>query len=360
MAERSSLRPPEALAPDEPSEAEARRIEAEAEAEEASTLLGLGRDRLSMYAGFALSAIALAACVWWALRQPAPELPTSTRSLALLLAAVGVLAVTYTIRGFRWSLILRGAGVHVPAVEPYALIVVGSMGNTVLPARGGEVIRVVLLKERSDTGWAGAIGAVIPERVLDVTSLLVVLSILLAAGVIDIDGTVVVIGAIAIALAGFAVLGYLTVRRRGHLHEFAEKLRPFLHASRLLFTPAGAGLLALSGAIWFVDGTIFWLVAEATDLDLTLIEAVGLGAVAAASTSIPAAPGFAGTYDGALLLTLGTYGVAGAAAISYVLLVRFVIFVPVAAAGLIVTVTRYGGISRLLDRARSRPVSDAG
>jgi glycosyltransferase 2 family protein len=325
--------------------------EAEVEAE-ATTLLGLGRDRLSTFAGFALSALALGACVWWALQQPAPQFPTSTRSLALLLGAVAVLAFTYSLRGFRWSMILRAAGIHVDRAEPYALVVVGAMGNTVLPARGGEVIRVVLLKERSDTGWAGAIGSVIPERVLDITSLTVVLAILLAAGVIDIDGTVVLFGAIAVALIVAAALALLTIRRRGYLNNFAERVRPFLHASRMLLTPAGAALLALSGAIWAVDGTIFWLVAEAVDLNLDPAEAIGLAAVGAASSSIPAAPGFAGTYDGALLITLGAYGVVGAAAISYVLLVRFVIFVPVAAAGLVITVTRYGGITRLLARAR--------
>ena len=75
--------------------------------------------------------------------------------------------------------------------------------------------------------------------------------------------------------------------------------------------------------------------------------------------AIPAAPGYAGTFDAGLVLGLDAVGVAGGAAVGFIVLARFVMFVPVTLAGLFVFVTRYHGLrfGRRQRRQASAPLS---
>jgi uncharacterized membrane protein YbhN (UPF0104 family) len=62
---------------------------------------------------------------------------------------------------------------------------------------------------------------------------------------------------------------------------------------------------------------------------------------------IPAAPGYVGTFDAAVIFGVKAIGDTGSAAVSFLLLLRFLLFVPITLVGLVVLVTRYGGWSRL-------------
>jgi uncharacterized membrane protein YbhN (UPF0104 family) len=68
---------------------------------------------------------------------------------------------------------------------------------------------------------------------------------------------------------------------------------------------------------------------------------------------IPAAPGYVGTFDSAVLFGLHALKVAGGNAVAFAVLVRFVMFVPITAVGLVLLVTRYGGIRELRSTARA-------
>ena len=56
----------------------------------------------------------------------------------------------------------------------------------------------------------------------------------------------------------------------------------------------------------------------------------------------------------ALLFGLGALSVHGGTAVGFGLLARFVLFVPITAIGLILVLVRYGGLSGLRARLRSR------
>jgi glycosyltransferase 2 family protein len=314
-----------------------------------------GRRGWRPFLGLAISAVALAGCLIWALDQPAPSFPTSPGALALLAAALGAYATSMGLRGLRWSVILARAGIGLPRIEPYALTLVGYMGNVVLPLRGGEVLRILLVNERSGCGWKAAIGSVIPERLLDVATLAVLLMAVVLSGTIVSTGIEVAaaIGA-AILVGGLVAVAVLRrLRAAGRLESFAERIRPFVRASRLLLTPAGIWLGLLTVVIWTLDGAVFWLAAEALGLPIGLPEGIGLAVVATAFSTIPAGPAYAGTWDASLLVALRTLGITGGAAISFVLMTRFVIFVPVTAVGLVIAITRYGGLDRLRRRSRA-------
>lgn len=266
------------------------------------------------------------------------------------------------LRGFRWSVILDRAGIETARIEPYALEVVGYMGNTVLPLRGGEAIRVMLLRERSDATWANAIGSVVPERVLDVITLGLLFAVVVLSGTIATpggDGPALLALAVVLGLVGFG-LAFRWLRRRGRLGRLADRIRPLAAASRPLFTSVGVSLGALSVTIWLLDGTVFWLIARSLDLPVGLLDGVAMAIVATGFSLIPAGPAYAGTYDAALLVSLGALDVTGGAAVSYILLVRFLVFVPVTLVGLVLVVARYGGLTRLRRRESHGPPNGEG
>jgi hypothetical protein len=72
---------------------------------------------------------------------------------------------------------------------------------------------------------------------------------------------------------------------------------------------------------------------------------------------VPAAPGFLGTYDAAVIFALKAFGVTGGQAIGVDLMVRFVVFVPITAVGLILVITRYGGLKVLRRRREAAEAS---
>ena len=80
-----------------------------------------------------VSLIALAAVVWWASKQDAPEFPTGPDAIAWLVGALVLYAIATLLRGERWHWILAATGVRTHRSDCYALTTVGYMGNNVLP-----------------------------------------------------------------------------------------------------------------------------------------------------------------------------------------------------------------------------------
>ena len=298
--------------------------------------------------GLAISLTAIAGCVWWASRQQAPPVPTSASSLALVAAAVGVYAVAILGRGLRWETILGRLQIAHRPVDAYGLNVVGLMGNNVLPARGGDILRIFLLAERSHARRREVLGSLITERVLDLVGLAILAVAVAALGVGHQPGGAAMPYLLAGGLALLAATAflYLRARRRGRFERFAGRVRPVARASRVLLTTAGVLLACLTVAVWCLDGVVFLLGAHALGVKVGLAEAVFVVVVAGVSAVIPAGPANVGTYDAAMLYCMTQVGITGGDALGGLLAFRFVAFVPVTLVGLVLMITRYGGWRR--------------
>jgi len=95
---------------------------------------------------------------------------------------------------------------------------------------------------------------------------------------------------------------------------------------------------------------LFWLVAQALDVSMSVPEALFVTVLVSLSALIPAGPGYVGTYDAAALFGLHKLGVTAGDAVGAVILFRFVIFAPITVVGLLLMVGRYGGLRRALRR----------
>lgn len=295
-----------------------------------------------------VSLISLGAVVWWASRQHAPHMPTSAAGASWLAASLGVYAVALALRGWRWHRIMVLARIPHRRADAFWLMLVAYMGNTVLPVRGGEVLRISILSSRTTARIREIVGSVIAERVLDIATLAVIFAVLTWEGVAGAPtGTLAAdLAAAALVAAAILLVTYLALRRRGRFESFATRVRPFAVASKLFIRPEGFPLAGMSGVIWLLEGLTLLFVGRSLGLHLTLLEALLTNVIASLFSALPAGPGYAGSYDAGILLGLNASKVVGGDAVGFLLLARFVVFVPVTIVGLIVLVTRYGGLRR--------------
>ena len=98
-------------------------------------------------------------------RAEVPRQPSA--ATRWLVGALGVYALALAARGWRWHRIMRLAEIPHERADAYRLTLVGYMGNNVLPARGGEVLRIAILGSRTTAKRRTILGSIIAERILD-------------------------------------------------------------------------------------------------------------------------------------------------------------------------------------------------
>ncbi len=309
--------------------------------------MGLSRKRV-LALQLAVSAVALAAVVWWASRQPLPHLPDAGAALPPLAAGLALYALATLLRGERWRALLADGGARCSRSDAGALTTIGYMGNNALPARAGDLLKAFLSARRTGAPGAETVGVLVAERMLDAAALgfvfvALVTTLHLPLGVPG--WALALVGAgLAVASVVALVLGRRTAagRRAGAL--VARVLTP----SRRLWSGRGTALLALSMTLWIVEGGVYAVLGAVADVHLSLLDGLYVMALANIAALVPAAPGYVGTYDAAVLLGISLVTNAShAAALEYVVLVRFVLFVPITLVGLVALVARYGGRGQL-------------
>jgi uncharacterized protein (TIRG00374 family) len=292
-----------------------------------------------------VSVVSLAAVAWWISKQDTPQFPDSAQGWAYLLAAVCTYGVALGVRGFRWHRILRLTHIPHKRIDAYRLTLVGYMGNNVLPVRGGELLRVGLLGSRTTARRREILSSVIAERLLDAAVLAAMFAVLTWANVADAPAgqTPADVAAVVLVLGAIALAAYLALRRRGFFHNFHQRVGPFLRALRLFAHVEGVLLAGLTVTAWCGEGLTLLLIGRSLGLDLTFLDTLQIIVLASLFAAIPAAPGYAGTFDAGIVLGLKAVGVTGGAAVGFVVLARFVMFVPVTLVGLFLLLHTYGG-----------------
>ena len=316
-----------------------------------------GRQRALTAVGATISLAALAGVIFWALHQEPPSLPDSTSQIVALVAAIVVYLAGCAARGERWQELLEHNGVDARRADTYSLVAVGYLGNNVLPARAGDALRVFFLTPRVRADARAVIGTIVAERLLDVV-LLVGLFVVLAYGVL---------GGIDIAVGGpLRVRGAhrggvdrrcsrrsaLVLHRRGRLRHALDFLAPMGEATRRMRGRHGVALLAWSSLIWGLEWGAWWLAAQAAGLDLGVLDVGYLMGLATIFVLVPSGPGYVGTFDAAIVFGLHALGHTESA-LSFLLLLRFVIAVPITLIGLAASAGRFGGVARMRAAVRA-------
>lgn len=291
----------------------------------------------------------------------------ATASPGWLVAAVGVITVQTVVRAVRWRLLLpkpageTGVRPLMPIARIVPVLLVGYLGNAVLPARLGEAARGVLIARRERLPMPETLGSVLLERVID-TLVLAVLGVS-AALIVGVPEWVVRIGLLGIALSvAAAVLLSIAPRllRRfggGPFGRVAGGIASVVHGANIGRRPAAVGTAVLLSLVaWLLDASIYWLVGRSLGLDLSPVGAILIATVAVLSTAVPSAPGYIGTYELAAAAAAGVVGIEPTTALAFAIVAHAVAVLPIALSGAAALIW-LGADARSSFGASSRPLA---
>jgi glycosyltransferase 2 family protein len=279
-----------------------------------------------------------------------------------LVPALAALTLQMLLRATRWSKLLSvatGRPIRLRRIlEP---LLVGYLGNNVLPARAGEAVRTVLVARREGIGVGEVAATVITERVLDLITLVGVAAVavwLATGGVGGVGVGLIVVGVVGVAVARIVSTQAL---RRGWLDRLPDNklfglVRGLITAMgrlplSVLLMSAGFSLLA-----WGCDAVIVLSVGRAVGADLPVAAAIAIGAGAVIGTAAPAAPGYVGTFELAAIAGGAAVGVPAETVLPIALVYHLMGLVPISIAGAI-AMARLGGRSGIA-RQTSSPEDD--
>jgi len=265
-----------------------------------------------------------------------------------LLASLGLIAANVFFMTLRWKYLLAGAGFPVDRRKLFSTIAVGRGANNILPARGGDLLRIESLRERQVPIFVSA-GTLFAERLLDG----VVLSVWIVLGALLIGegGPVLLTG---VALSAATAFGVFLVRFAARHPERAERfiwrLTRFLPArwhTRVTRAAAyfvdGLGafkgrrrvflIFATSVSMWLADVAMYYVVGRAYHIQIGiggffLLEGIGNLALA-----VPATAAGIGTFDYLTLIAAKGIDVPSDKATAYVLTMHALTVIPITLLG---------------------------
>lgn len=266
------------------------------------------------------------------------------RPIVIVLAVV---ALQVLLRSTRWRYLLprRPDGERPSLPRLVAALLVGYLGNVVLPARLGEPIRAYVVARREQVDFVKALGSVVLERVLDLATLAVILFVAATlAGappwILRGTGIVAMVGFLAAAFLVFAGIARSVrvverlVGRGGHrARRAAAALERFAEGAGGQPRTAIGLAIGISAACWFLDGTTFWLVAQAIHVDLSWASALLVAGIAVLGTALPSAPGYIGTFELAAVAAAAAVGLAHESSLAIAIVAHALTILPLALAG---------------------------
>jgi glycosyltransferase 2 family protein len=267
-----------------------------------------------------------------------------------LVPSLGALAASILVRVIRWRMLFDPAR-RPPYVSLLKATTIGYFFNSILPARAGEIARIVALKKYADTPPAETTATVVIERLFDVGSLLVLLfaflpwlphlswvkpALLVALACVGAVVLLIVVGRLASKREtpwGSRLFG----RALGAREEtIARVVRNALHGLSILERPRRAlAALAWTFLSWFLLALSFWCLMLGFHLGLSPLAGLLVVIATGLAFIIPAAPAAVGLFEAAGLVVTSAYDVPRSSALAYVLVLHILNFAPFILAGLL-------------------------
>jgi uncharacterized protein (TIRG00374 family) len=249
-----------------------------------------------------------------------------TANYLWIVPGVAVYFVAVWARAWRWHYLLK----PIKAIKTrvmFPITCIGYMGNNIYPARAGEVLRAVILKRKEGVPISASLATIIVERIFDGVVMLafVFVNLTQLANLAEVSvpvgrwnitiqdlaiwGSVAFIGALFIFL-----LASMFPKVTGRVGEwFIDQLLPvrlrqktgailhkFLDGLASLRSPANVLMVFLSSVIiWLLETVKYWFVLHAFGLQgqVGFYTLMLMNGVVNLATTIPAAPGYLGTFD---------------------------------------------------------------
>ncbi|MCS6860814.1 MAG: flippase-like domain-containing protein [Abditibacteriales bacterium] len=316
--------------------------------------------------GFLLSPLFL----WLALRKvKMAEVADALRSVDLvpLTLAFCAIAVGCLLMSLRWRYLVSQSQ-PVRWGDVFSAMMVGYFANNVLPARTGELLRAHVLGRRANLSRAFTLATIIIERLSDVVSLLLVLTVIMVGFplplwarriglVVFLLLLVVLLVLVEVAdgrrsskfLLRFALMQKIAERVRYPLMSFREGLQTLVGVKRL------SVLLGLSLLIWSLSALTLSLTLASLGLSVPVYGLFFTTAIINLGMVIPSSPGYIGTYQWLVMSALGVFQISHSRALTCSIVLHALWYIPLTVVGAICFWRENLHLSRALGYAESAP-----
>ena len=240
-------------------------------------------------------------------------------NMILIILAVFILVLSNVIRAWRWQILVKP--IKDVSFDPaFSSIMIGYFGNSVLPFRMGEFLRAYVVADKTSLTASTAFGTIVIERILDFVGLSAVMLLIMTVYPLkSIGGSIIIIGVIVLSFIAFIFIllfgglkSTLLVKiekssllKMGLLRKILLFLKNFLDGATTIRATNKLGIiLSYTLIIWIMYYCSTYLATIATGIEL---EWFGFGVLLISTTlaiSVPAAPGYVGTYHAAAVYIL--------------------------------------------------------
>jgi uncharacterized protein (TIRG00374 family) len=305
--------------------------------------------------GIAVSA-ALLVYLFWNVNLHEVATRLANTNWWFLAMSVGLNLGSLWMRAWRWRYLFP------PGSNPSHLfnaLMIGYMGNNVLPLRAGEVVRALVASRRGQRFWT-VLATIVVERVLDGLAVGLIVAALFVTVPIPASLRWPAVIFLAADLAAMAVLVVIAVAPgrcgrliRALLHRWSWAERRAMNVldtmtEGLRGVRAGHHVFPICHStvvIWVLFALSVWTGLRAAHLDLPLAASWTVLAFLGLGVSLPSSPGYLGVVQAATVLALALYAVPRAEALSFSLLIHASQFLPVTIYGIVLLLVEHVSLS---------------
>ncbi len=277
-----------------------------------------------------------------------------------IIPGVAVYFIAVWARAWRWHYLLKPLK-SIKTKVMFPITCIGYMGNNIYPARAGEVLRAIILKRKEGVPISASLATIIVERIFDGVVMLGFVFVNLAQ-LASLSNASIPLWKWNITIQGLAVGGsviFLTalvifllaamfpkVSSRG-IKWLIDRLIPakarektmgimnrFLDGLESLRSPGNIFMVFFTSVIiWLLETVKYWFVMHAFGFHSSFFTLMLMNGVVNLATTIPAAPGYVGTFDAPGIAILKATGVDQAIATGYTLVLHVALWVPITVLG---------------------------
>lgn len=270
-----------------------------------------------------------------------------------LLPMTAMFLFAFILRAIRWKLLLDPVkAVSVDSL--FASTMIGFMANNVLPFRAGDIVRAYSISRNERISLGSSLASLIVERLYDgiVVCLFMVPVLLFVSLPAWLVNTNYFLLLVYLLLAVGAVILIWIMRKDYNwwgkqrwektLRNFTAGLEGCTNGRQIFWS----SLLSL--AHWLVIAFYYYFLFQAFGLPLSFMAAVAMVVIISIGITLPAAPGFVGSFQYFTVVGLSFFSISKEVALGYSLVAHAGQFIPVTLIGLFYLFRQSQGLADLV------------
>jgi glycosyltransferase 2 family protein len=248
--------------------------------------------------------------IYWAFRDFSfDKFISMVKESEYIYIIIAGLAVMFSIwlRAIRWEYFFRQKK-RIPVYSLFKAELIGYFGNSVLPLRLGELLRVYIIRKEQNLSGSFVIGTVVLERLLDTVGLLLFSILLIFIIPLPDDIKVSIYWSILV----FGIIGLITllivlkVKNLKNSHWIVDKIKLFFSAFHVLGGKLSGYTILITVLLWATYWLDVYLVQKSLNMNLGVAGSLVVLIISSLAYAIPSAPGTIGTFHAAVKYSLVT------------------------------------------------------